>query len=136
MNDYMGNAIPAAGIFRGPHVPDDEILYSMVGFTQKGVTLAAGQGVLRAGTALARRTSTKLYEKFNASGGDGLDSPVGILRKTVNTGTDANGQRYMGNVIIAGILKLKNVSSANGGVSGLLTPLNASTNEVFGTFKF
>lgn len=136
MVEYNGNAIPAAGINRGPHVPDDEILYSAVGFTQKGITLAAGQGVLVAGTALARRTSTKLYEKFASGGTDGLDTPVGILRKTVNTGTDEDGQKYLGNVVIAGILKLQNVSSANGGATDIATALNASTNEVFGTFKF
>ncbi len=136
MVEYPGNEIPAAGIQRGPHVPNDEILYSTVGFTQKGVTLAPGKGVLLAGTALARRTSTRLYEKFVSGGGDGTGTPVGILRKTVNTGTDANGPRYLGNVVIAGILKLQAVSSANGGVTDIVTPLKATTNDVFGFFKF
>jgi len=138
MVDYTGNAIPAAGINRGPHVPDDEILYSAVGFTQKGVTLAPGQGVLQAGTALARRTSDKLYVKYASGGSGGADTPVGILRKTVDTGTstDDSAQKYLANVVIMGILKLGAVSSANGGVSDIATALNASTNEVFGTFKF
>lgn len=136
MVDYAGNAIPAAGINRGPHVPDTEILYSTVGFTQKGVTLAAGQGVVKAGTALARRTSDKLYVKFVSGGSDGTGTPVGILRKTVDTGTDAAGQKYQGNVVIAGILKLAAVSSANGGADNLLSPLGATKNDIFGTFKF
>lgn len=136
MVDYTGNAIPAAGINRGNHVPDDEILYSTVGLTQKGVTLKPGQGVLKAGTALARETSTKLYVKFASGGSDGTGTPVGILRKTVDTGADAGGQKYLANVVIAGILKLGSVSSANGGVTDIADALDASTNEVFGTFKF
>lgn len=136
MVDYAGNAIPAAGITRGQNVPDDEILYSTVGFTQKGVTLAAGQGTLLAGTALARKTSTKEYVKFASGGGDGTGTPLGILRKTVATGSDANGQKYMGNIVIAGILKLQKVSSANGGVSNITTPLGAVANDVLQTFKF
>lgn len=136
MVDYAGNAIPAAGITRGSNVPDDEILYSTVGFTQKGVTLAAGKGVLVAGTALARRTSTRLYEKWTNGGGDGTGTPVGILRKTVDTGSDANGQKYLANIVIAGILKLSKVSSANGGTSNITTPLGAVTNDVLNTFKF
>lgn len=140
MVDYAGNAIPAPGIHRGAHVPDDEILYSTVGFTQKGVTLAAGQGVLDAGTALARRTADNLYVKFNSGGSGGAETPVGILRKTVDTGSDEDGQKYLANVVIAGILKLSKVSSANGGVSdivGLTTGAlaNVTVDEVFGTFK-
>lgn len=136
MVDYAGNAIPAAGITRGPNVPDDEILYSTVGFTQKGVTLAAGKGVVYAGTVLARRTSTKLYEKWSNGGGDGIGTPVGVLRKTVDTGSDADGQKYLANIVVAGILKLSKVSSANGGVANVLTGLGATVNEVLGTFKF
>lgn len=138
MVEYVGNAIPAAGINRGPHVANDEILYSAVGFTQKGVTLAPGQGKLVAGTALARRTTDKLYVKFVSGGPNGTGTPVGILRKTVQTGTDssADAQKYNGNVVIMGILKLKAVSSANGGVSNILAPLGAVANDVFGTFKF
>jgi hypothetical protein len=136
MVDQIGNEIPAAGITRGAYIQNDEILYSTVGFTQKGVKLAPGKGILLAGTVLARRTSTRLYEKWTNGAGDGIGSPVGVLRKTVETGSDVNGQAYMGNVVIAGILKLKAVSSANGGVSNLLTPMGAVANDVFGTFKF
>lgn len=140
MVDYAGNAIPAAGITRGNNIPDDELLYSTAGFTQKGVTLAAGKGVVLLGTVLARRTTTKLYEKWVSGGGDGTGTPVGILRKTVDTGTDANGQKYMANIVIAGILKLSKVSSANGGMTGITVAgsllENASTNAVLGTFKF
>lgn len=137
MVDQIGNEIPAAGINRGPYVVNDEILYSTEGgFTQKGVTLAAGQGTLVAGTAVARNTSTKLYVKFVSGGANGTGTPVGILRKSVETGSDVNGQKYLANVIVAGILKLSKVSSANGGTSALLTPLGATENAAFGFFKF
>lgn len=136
MVDYAGNAIPVAGITRGPNVPDDELLSSTVGYRQKGVTLAAGQGVLLLGTVLARKTSTKEYVAWENSAGDGVGTPVGILRKTVDTGTDPNGQRYFGNIVVTGLLKLSKVSYANGGVADVLSDLNASTNEVLDQFKF
>lgn len=136
--EYPGNAIPAAGINRGGYIADDELLYSTAGFTQKGVRLKAGQGVLYLGTVLARETSTKKYVKFVAGGTGGKGEPVGILRKTVNTGTDADGQEYMGNIVIQGILKLDKVSYANGGTTAIQTGFleNATVNAVLGTFKF
>jgi len=141
MVDQVGNDIPAAGVFRGQYVMNDEILYSTEGgFTQKGVTLAPGKGVLVAGTALARNTQTKLWEKWVSGGANGTGTPVGILRKTTDTGTDPAGRTYLANVIIAGILKLSKVSSANGGVSNLIAAggnfAGAAADTVFGSFKF
>lgn len=135
MVDYAGNAIPAAGINHGSNVPDDELLYSTVGFTQKGVTLAAGQGVLPLGTVLARRTDDKLYVKYASGGGNGTGTPVGILRKTVDTGLDAGGQKYMANIVIAGQLKWSKVSSANG-TTNVSTVLGGTVNAVIDSFKF
>jgi hypothetical protein len=40
---------------------DQELLYSAVGYTQKGVTIAGGQGILPIGTVLGRKTSDKKY---------------------------------------------------------------------------
>jgi len=136
MVDQIGNEIPAAGITRGVNIPNDEILYSTAGFTQKGVTLAPGKGLLIGGTVLARNTSTKLYEKWTNGGANGTGTPVGVLRKTVDTGADSNGQKYLANIVIAGILKLSKVSSANGGTTNLLTPLGAVENVALGFFKF
>lgn len=132
MVEYAGNAIPAAGFRRGNNVPDDELLYSTAGFTQKGVQLKAGQGELLLGTVLARETSSKKYVKFNSAGSDGTNVAVGVLRKTVDTGTDPEGQEYMGNVVISGLLKLDRVSRANGGIPNVL---GRETNTVFGYFK-
>ena len=89
------------------------------------------------GEKSANVTLRKLFEKYASGGGDGTNVPVGVLRKTVETGTDVNGQKYMGNIVISGILKLQKVSSANGGVAaGITTGLGAVTNDVIGTFKF
>ena len=132
MVDYAGNAIPAAGFNTTKNVPDDELLYSTAGFTQKGVQLEAGQGVLVLGTVLARKTSTKKYVKFNSGGSDGTNVAVGVLRKTVDTGNVAGAQEYMANIVIAGLLKLQKVSSANAGVPNVLGRV---VNDVLGTFK-
>lgn len=137
MVDQVGNEIPAAGIWRGVNVADDELLYSTVGFTQKGVRLAAGQGLLLLGTVLARRTADRKYVKYVSGGSGGAQTPVGILRKTTETGSDANGMEYMANIVIAGILKLNKVSAANNGVAaGITNGLSATTSDVLNTFKF
>ncbi len=129
--EYPGNAIPAPGYAKGGQTIDEELLYSTNGgFTQKGVTLAAGQGVLRLGTLLKQNPTTKLYEKAT-TGSDAL----GFLRMTVDTGTDVNGQRWQGNIVHTGFLKLAHVQQANSGVS-LDGVLGGRVNEVEGFFKF
>src|ERR671913_339281 len=101
MVDQIGNEIPAPGVYKGAVIANDEILYSYTGrFTQKGVTLKPGQGVLVAGTVLARQTSSKKYVKYASGGGDGSNVAVGILRKTVDTTNDAAAPAYLGNIII------------------------------------
>lgn len=132
MVDYAGNAIPVPGFDRGASVADDELLYSTAGFTQKGVQLKSGQGVLLLGTVLARETDTKKYVKYASGGVNGTGTAVGILRKTLDTGAVA-GKEYFGNIVIAGILKLEKVSAANAG--GAPTVLGAVKNDVLGTFK-
>lgn len=140
MVDQIGNEIPAAGITRGTNIPNDEILYSTAGFTQKGVTLAPGKGLLIGGTVLARNSSTKLYEKWVSGGPNGTGTPAGVLRKTVETGTDTNGQKYLANIVVQGILKLSKVSSANGGVTNIISAggalAGASYSDALGFFKF
>lgn len=108
---------------------DPEILYSTVGYTQKGVTIAAGQGILPAGTVLARKTSDKKYYVYNNSGSGGLDVARGVLRRAVDT----TGSDQLSNIVIAGILKNSLVSGAD---SGALTDLGATVDSVRDTFKF
>lgn len=125
---YTGNAMPAPGYVKGGSSVDDELLYSTVGYTQKGVTLKPGQGVLPLGTLLKQDSATKQYVKATTN-------PEGVLRQTTDTGSDANGQVWQANIVLVGILKLDRVASANSGVT-LTSVLNARTNTVRNTFIF
>jgi hypothetical protein len=103
--------------------------YSAVGLRQKGVTLAANQGIIPAGTVLAQNTTTKRYHVYTNGGSTGLGTPVGILRRAVNTNTG----EQQGNIVITGALKLALVSGAD---SNAITALNARTSAAMGTFIF
>lgn len=126
-------SIPAPGFWKGNDTTNPEILYSTVGFTQKGVTLAAGQGVLAAGTVLAQNSTTKRYVAYASGGANGTGTARGILRTGVDTGTDADGPEKLGNIVIAGILKNNAIVGAD---AGARTTLGAVVDTVRGTFKF
>lgn len=138
--EYPGNVIPAPGFINGDYGNDDELLSSTVGYTQKGVTLLSGQGVVLLGTALGRQTATKRYVKYNPAASDGSQEFAGFLRHTVDTGTVASGpgvQDLLGNIVTRGELKLTTVSTANGGTTDLVTNVAGSrVNDVIGTFTF
>jgi hypothetical protein len=63
-----------------------ELLLSYAGFTQRGVTLAAGQGVLPTGCIIARHTASGKYFSYQAGATDGRQIPVGVLRDGRDTG--------------------------------------------------
>jgi hypothetical protein len=63
-----------------------ELLLSYAGFTQRGVTLAAGQGVLPTGCVIARHTASGKYFAYNAAATDGRAVPGGVLRDSRDTG--------------------------------------------------
>jgi Bacteriophage lambda head decoration protein D len=63
-----------------------ELLLSMAGYTQRGVTLAAGQGVLPTGCVIARHAGSGKYFAYNAAATDGRQTPVGVLRDARDTG--------------------------------------------------
>lgn len=63
-----------------------ELLLSYAGFTQRGVTLAAGQGVLPTGCIIARHTASGKYFSYQAGATDGRQTPVGVLRDARDTG--------------------------------------------------
>jgi hypothetical protein len=122
--------IPSPGYSSPTHsYAPTEILYSAVGLRQKGVTLAANQGILPAGTVLAQNTTTKRYVVYTNGGGSGAGTPVGVLRRAVDTRTG----EQQGNIVISGALKLALVSGAD---SGAITSLNARTSAAMGTFIF
>lgn len=131
--EYVGNIIPAPGFWRGNTLEDGELLYSTARFTQKGVTLAAGQGPLPLGTLLAQRTTDKKWVKYDNGGADGAGVCRGVLRRGVDTGPDVNAHEYQGNIVISGILKLSLVQGLD---SAATADLNARTDDSFGTFTF
>lgn len=63
-----------------------ELLYSTAGYTQRGVTLAAGQGVLPTGCIIARHSTSGKYFSYNAGATDGRQTALGILRDARDTG--------------------------------------------------
>lgn len=108
---------------------DPEILYSTVGYTQKGVTIAAGQGVLAAGTVLGQKTSDKKYYAYSNAASNGIETARGVLRR----GVDTTGADQLGNIVIRGILKSSLVVGSD---SAALTDLGATVDTVRGTYKF
>lgn len=131
MTEYVGNAIPAPGYNRKGWTTDQELLVGANpgSYHQKGVTLKSGQGVLPLGTLLKQDASTKKYIKASDN------TAEGVLRTTVDTGTEATDQTWMGNILFSGLLNLTLVSAANSGVT-LTSVLGAQVNEARGFFKF
>lgn len=122
--------IPSPGFTSPTHTYEPtEILYSTVGLRQKGVTLAASQGILPAGTVLAQHSTTKRYHVYTNGGSNGLGTAVGILRRAVDT----TAGEQQANIVISGSLKLSLVSGAD---SGAITTLNARTSTAMGFFNF
>lgn len=112
---------------------DPEILYSTVGFTQKGVTIGSGQGVLQAGTILGQKTADKKYYAYNNANADGTQVARGVLRRPVDTGlTVSAANDQVSNIVIAGILKYPLIVGVD---AAALTDLGATVDTVRGTFK-
>jgi len=112
---------------------DPEILYSTAAFTQKGVTLGSGQGVLAAGTVLGQKTADKKYYAYSNANADGTQVARGVLRFGVDTSTvvsAANDQ--LGNIVIQGILNYPLIVGAD---AAALTDLGATVDTVRGTMK-
>ena len=74
----------------------EEPLVSLNAYLQHGVVLASGQGVLRAGTVVGRRTSDNKYLAYASGHSDGTQTPIGFLRRTVDT---TNGD-VLANVLV------------------------------------
>lgn len=140
VNEFVGDIVPAPRYSElGSFTTDQELLVSTQGgFTQKGVTLKAGQGELQLGTILAKETASRLYVKYDNTASNGAEVPVGVLRTSVNTGTDSAGDRHQANVVLTGILNLALVTAAN--TSAVLaagtTALGARKIAAQNAFKF
>lgn len=137
--------------FHAPNVA--ELLNSYARFTQRGVTLAGGQGIIKGGTVLAQHTATGKYVKYNATGSGGDNVALGVLRDTRDTGggnsPSSVAKDCLGNLVISGILNLNLVSGtdtasqvggAAGGIgsgsTGVVTVLNARVDAVNNLFVF
>lgn len=132
--EYPGNVMPTPGYSRTGSTVDDEIMASMAGYTQMGVTLGLNQGILPAGTVLGRKTSDKLWYVYNNGHNDGTEVARGILRKTVNTNAiNPPGTGYQANIVVAGIVKNSKVSGAD---SAAITDLAARQDTVLDLFRF
>jgi len=133
--EYPGNLIPSPTFQDGNYTVDNELLYSTARFTQKGVTLASGQGILLLGTVLGRVTETKKWKVYDNTADDGTEVARGILRQTVDTSTTdavaAGG--IQANIVISGIVKNSLVSGAD---ADAVTDLNARQDTVLDTFTF
>jgi hypothetical protein len=112
---------------------DQELLYSTAGFTQLGVTLGGGQGILPTGCVLGRKTSDKKYYVYATGNSDGTQVARGILRQGTDTGVSGTAKDVQGNLVVQGILNLSLVSGAD---SGAITTLNARSDSVLGLFTF
>jgi hypothetical protein len=134
--DYVGNALVSPGYYQansGNFTTDQELLSSMSGYTQRGITLAAGQGILPLGTVMGRVTATKLWQPYDSTASDGTETPRGVLRNKVDTGTDATAATIQANIVIAGILKNSLLSGAD---TTAVLSLNARQDDVLDTFTF
>jgi hypothetical protein len=83
------------------HAPsDDELLASYAAFTQRGVTLCGGQGVLPTGAVLAQHTASKTYFLNSQTATDGRQNVLGLLRDARDTG--GNGGSTIAGVTFSG----------------------------------
>lgn len=130
---YVGNIVPAPGFFKGATSDDPELLFSTARFTQKGVTLAAGQGIVEIGQVLAQRTTDKKWVKYDNGGSDGAGVARGFLRRSIDTGADEDAPEYQGNIVISGILKNALVKGLD---SAAIADLNARVDDAWDTVTF
>lgn len=76
-----------------------ELLLSTAGYTQRGVTLAGGQGILPTGAVIARITTgalAGLWALYQAGANDGRQTGIGVLRDARDTG-GSGGTQLTGN---------------------------------------
>lgn len=133
--ENVGDIIPVPGYQEAAGFSTDQELLANYegGFTQKGATLLPGQGVLKLGTILTQDAATRKYVKYTGTG-----EAVGVLRTSVDTGTDATAPGRQGNIVVRGILNLALVQDANGSsaLSAGISAFNGRTSTAQNTFTF
>lgn len=98
-----GDVLRAPGVWDRAEAAEKEILASMAGLHQKGVTLKAGQGFIAAGTPIAPDTDGLFVV---AEGGEGDAAAQGVTRLSVNTGSGEDTPRKLANIVLAGVVKV------------------------------
>lgn len=114
---------------------DQELLSGTEAFSQTGVTVAGGQGILPIGTVLGRKTSDKKYYVYATGNSDGTQTARGILRNSIDTGVAGTPQAVdqQANMVHRGTLVATLVSGAD---SGAITTLNARVDTILNKFIF
>lgn len=131
--DEHGNVLVTPGFEQRDEKKPEEILASYARFTQKGVTLLGGQGILPAGTALGRITASKKYALYDNGNDDGTEDCAGFLRQQTDTGTEAAPKDVLGNIVISGVLKNSKLSGED---ANAITDLNARVDTARDWFIF
>jgi hypothetical protein len=95
-----------------------ELLLSMAGYSQRGVTLAGGQGVLPTGCVLAQQTANGKYYAYSAAASDGTQTALGILRDGRDTGGSSSpagksSTDCQANLVYRGILNANLISGTD-----------------------
>lgn len=110
-----------------------ELLGGTAGWHQRGIVVAAGQGILPTGTVLGQKTSDKKYYVYASGNSDGTQTPLGFLRHAVDTGTGGTAVDQGGNLVDAGIV---NVAVTSGLDSNAITALNGRKDAATNFFYF
>jgi hypothetical protein len=120
---------PIPAFTEDPYSTTDEIMASMKGYTQRGVTFASGNGVIYGGRVVGRITASKKWAPYDDADNTGLEVARGILRHTIDT-TDGD---VLGNVVIMGVVKNSKVSGED---ANAITDLNARVDTILDIFVF
>lgn len=69
----------------------------------KGISLKAGQGILKAGSVLGLTTTDNLGILLDKNATDGSQNPVAILIEDVDTGTESDTDSILSQMFIRGV---------------------------------
>jgi hypothetical protein len=132
-----GTSAKQFGVGGGPVAAplDQELLSGTEAFSQVGITVAGGQGILPIGTVLGRKTADKMYYVYATGNSDGTQTARGVLRNGIDTGVSGTPQAVaqQANMVIRGTLTNSLVSGAD---SGAITTLKARTDTILDKFIF
>lgn len=79
----------------GKYTPDKLISGGDVPILVSGITLAAGQGILKRGTVVGIESTNKKGKVVDNTSTDGSEKPVGILTDDVDTDSEVTTTMYI-----------------------------------------